>query len=115
MKCIYDPLYTSCLERSMPASWQVLTPTDVSDFLQLWMSPEGELRKLALSQGEGGRGKAKGKARVGASSNVQSLGVKKSHLSDIWRVCEFTGRWTWTNFEHTEGKGNACMLSTRPV
>ena len=100
----------------MPASWQVLTPTDVSDFLQLWMSPEGELRKLALSQGEGGRGKAKGsKARVGASSNIQSLGVKKSHLSDIWRVCEFNGRWSWTNFEHTEGKGNATLSTTYDV
>ena len=60
-------------------------------------------------------GKAKGKARVGASSNVQSLGVKKSHLSDIWRVCEFNGRWSWINFEHTEGKGNATLSTTCDV
>lgn len=94
----------------------MLTPTDVSDFLQLWMSPESELRRLALSQGEGGRGKTKGsKVKVGARSNVDALGVKKSHLSDIWRVCEFNGRWSWTNFEQTEGKGNATLSTTCDV
>ena len=71
----------------------MLTPTDVCDFLQLWMSPESTLRKLALSQSEGGRGKSKGsKAKAGVKIKLESLGVKKSHLSDIWRVCEFQGK-----------------------
>ena len=97
--------------------WQVLIPDDVNDFLQLWMSPESELRKVALSQGEGGRGKPKagGKARAGTKSNLESLGVKKSHLSDIWRVCEFNGKWSWTNFQHTEGKGNATISESCDV
>jgi hypothetical protein len=78
--------------------WQKLTPLDVCDYLQVWMRPDDEVKLLALGQGAGGRSKKKkGKDKATSSTNTESLGVKKSHLSDLWRTCEFHGRWSWSD------------------
>jgi hypothetical protein len=90
--------------------WQKLTPLDGCDYLQVWMRPDDDVKLIALGQGAGGRSKKKkGKDKATSSTNTESLGVKKSHLSDLWRTCEFHGRWSWTDFEQTEGTGNATL------
>jgi hypothetical protein len=74
------------------------------------MQPESELKNAALGWAEnaGGRGKKKGGEGEKAVHTL-SLGVKKSHLSDIARVASINGRWNWTDFDHTIGTGNFCL------
>ena len=74
------------------------------------MQPESELKNAALgwAVNAGGRAKKKGEGGEGAV-NTLSLGVKKSHLSDIARVASLCGRWNWTDFDHTIGTGNFCL------
>lgn len=74
------------------------------------MQPESELKNAALgwAVNAGGRAKKKGGGGEGAV-NTLSLGVKKSHLSDIARVASLCGRWNWTDFDHTIGTGNFCL------
>jgi hypothetical protein len=108
--CVYTLtgccVYTACLaflpthlgSQHTSMVWQKLTPLDVCDYLQVWMRPDDEVKLLALGQGAGGRSKKKkGKDKATNSTNTESLGVKKSHLSDLWRTCEFHGRWSWSD------------------
>jgi hypothetical protein len=107
--CVYTLtgccVYTACLaflpthlgSQHTSMVWQKLTPLDVCDYLQVWMRPDDDAKLVALGQRAGGRSKKKkGKEKATNSTNTESLGVKKSHLSDLWRTCEFHGRWSWS-------------------
>lgn len=99
-----------------------LTPKEVVDFQQMWLSPDVEARQFVLGEKptKGGR-RRRGTPKKGAKDadaeeplvlgSTNSVLTMKHLLSDLWRTFDFTRKWNWIDQERTRGSGNATHAS----
>ena len=96
-----------------------LTPHEVVDFQQMWLSPDAEARQFVLGEKptKGGRRRRTTPQRKGAKEagqedplligSTSSVLTMKHLLSDLWRTFDYTRKWQWADQERTKGSGNA--------
>ena len=100
-----------------------LTPKEVVDFQQMWLSPDQEARQFVLGEKptKGGRRRRRTPLKKGAKDadaedplligSTNSVLTMKHLLSDLWRTFDFTRKWNWIDQERTKGSGNATHAS----